>query len=281
MFENLNLGIRLHDTIQGSLAERAESARIQGFSCAHLALSKTLGPEFIKAGPLTPGLGAFVNRSMGDLDTTVLGCYLNLMTPDEEEYEENVKRYIAHLRFSRWINAGTVGTETGNPNKAYRYDPENSHTEKTLELFIRRMEPVVKAAEKLGAMISIEPVYTHTVWCPQAARKVLDSIASPNLGIILDPVNLLHRDNLDRRDEVIAEAIDLLGEDVLTVHIKDYRRDENGNRVRADIGKGEMDFAPLLRFVKEKKPGIGMTLEETVPADAERARLYLAELDKK
>lgn len=275
MFETPNLGIRLHDTVPGTLKDRAEAARNQGFACTHLALSKTLGPEFIEADPLTPGLAAFVNRSMGDTDITVLGCYLNLTHPDEDEYRQTLKKYTAHLRFSRWIHAGMVGTETGNPNPEYRYDPENSHTDKSLDLFMHRLEPAVKAAEKLGAILAIEPVYTHIVWCPKAARKVLDSISSPNLGIILDPVNLLHADNADRADEVIAEAIDLLGEDVLTVHAKDYVRDENGKPVHSVIGQGEMDYTRLFRFVRERKPGIGITLEDTTPADAEAARKYL------
>lgn len=275
MFESPNLGIRLHDTAAGTLSQRVSSARNQGFSCAHLALSKTLGPEFIQADPLTPGLAAFVNRSMGDTDITVLGCYLNLAHPDEEEYRQALKKYAAHLRFSRWIHAGMVGTETGNPNPGYRYDPENSHTEQSLELFLHRLEPVVKAAEKLGAILAIEPVYTHIVWCPKAARKVLDSIASPNLGIILDPVNLLHADNVDHADEVIAEAIDLLGENVLTVHAKDYVRDEHGKLIHSVIGQGEMDYTRLFRFLRQRKPGIGITLENTTPADAEASREYL------
>ena len=271
-----NLGIRLHDTTSGTLTERASYARAQGFTCAHLALSKTLGPEFIRPEPLTPGLAAYVRKSMGDMDITVLGCYLNPAHPDESVWKETLDRYIAHLRFSRWINAGMVGTETGNPNEGYVYDPEISHSARALDLFIRRFEPVVRAAEKLGAMVAIEPVYTHIVWCPEAARKVLDAIASPNLGIILDPVNLLHSDNLSERDEIIDKAIELLGKDILTVHLKDYIATPEGRPAHSVIGQGEMDYTRLFRFIRNSKPNIGMTLEDTTPADAEKAREYLA-----
>ena len=277
MFETPNLGIRLHDTEPGTLKDRFDFARAQGFGCAHLALSKTLGPSFIDPAPLTPGVAAYVKRSMGDMDVTVLGCYLNLTHPDESVYAETLKKYVAHLRFSRWMGAGMVGTETGNPNADYRYDPEHSHSDAALEMFLRRFEPVVRAAEKLGAIIAIEPVYTHIVWCPKAARRVLDAMASPNLGIILDPVNMLHADNLDRRDELIAEATELLKDEILTVHLKDYRREETGRPSHAVIGQGEMDYGPLFRFLRKEKPGIGMTLEDTTPADAEGARRFLAE----
>ena len=38
----MQIGIRLHDTIGGTLKERLMYVRNQGFSCVHLALSKTM-----------------------------------------------------------------------------------------------------------------------------------------------------------------------------------------------------------------------------------------------
>jgi sugar phosphate isomerase/epimerase len=78
--------------------------------------------------------------------------------------------------------------------------------------------------------MAIEPVYKHIVWNAARAREVLDRIGSPNLQIIFDPVNLLHPDNLDHRDEVIQETIEVLGPDICMLHLKDY--------VTADDGRG-------------------------------------------
>ena len=77
-------------------------------------------------------------------------------------------------------------------------------------------------AEKMGVILAIEPVYKHIVCNPKRARKVLDTIQSPNLQIILDPVNLLDICNYKERDAIIAEAIEVLGKDVAMVHIKAY-----------------------------------------------------------
>ncbi len=270
-----NIGIRLHDTRTGSLHERALYAKEQGFSCAHLALSKCLDASFMCPEVMTPGLAARVKNDLDGLDCAVLGCYLNLCHPDRDAYAQTLKKYIAHLKLCRWMNAGCVGTETGNPNREYRYDVELSHTEQALELFIRRLEPVVRAAEKLGAAICIEPVYTHIVCDPKRARRVLDAIASPNLGIIFDPVNLLHPDNIARRDEIFAEAMELLEEEIQIIHLKDYRMVDGAIKSCA-AGLGEMDYAAILRFAAEKKPGIQMTLEDTKPENAEDARLFIA-----
>ena len=273
----MNIGIRMHDAAPGTLRERAGFIREQGFSCVHLALSKTIDPALMEPAAATPGLAAQVRHDLGDIDLAVLGCYLNLTHPDEAAYRDILQKYRAHIQLARWMNAGCVGTETGNPNAGYTYDPARSHTPEALEMFIRRVAPVVECAEHFGVTLAIEPVYTHIVHDGKAARRALDAIQSDNLKIILDPVNLLHTDNVDRRDDVIREAIDLLGEDVVIIHMKDYQRTENG-LVSMACGLGEMNYADILRFAKYQKPFIQMTLEDTQPDNAEAARLYLEQL---
>ena len=273
----MNIGIRMHDAAPGTLRERAGFIREQGFSCVHLALSKTIDPMLMEPAAATPGLAAQVRHDLGDIDLAVLGCYLNLTHPDEAAYRDILQKYRAHIQLARWMNAGCVGTETGNPNAGYTYDPARSHTPEALEMFIRRVAPVVECAEHFGVTLAIEPVYTHIVHDGKAARRALDAIQSDNLKIILDPVNLLHTDNVDRRDDVIREAIDLLGEDVVIIHMKDYQRTENG-LISMACGLGEMNYADILRFAKYQKPFIQMTLEDTQPDNAEAARLYLEQL---
>ncbi len=269
------IGLRLHDAAPGTLAERSAAAKAQGFTCCHLALSKTMGKQYMAPGALTPGLAREVMDALQGLDTAVLGCYLNLATPDMEEYRTAVSKYIAHLRFSRWMNAVLVGTETGDPNKEYKYDPLTSHTEASLDLFIRRLAPVVEAAEKLGAIITIEPVFKHIVCDGKRARQVLDAFHSPNLGIIFDPVNILHESNLGEADRIIDEAIDLLQDDVLVVHMKDYVLKDDGTMKAVAAGTGLMDYAAIGRFIAEKKPSVQITLENTTPDNAVQAREFV------
>ena len=273
----MSIGIRLHDGAQGALKERAASVRAQGFECVHLALSKTLAPEYMQPHMLTAGLADYVRRELGGLDVAVLGCYLQLATPDEKRWQANLAKYIAHLRMARWLGAGVVGTETDRANLENRYDPAETHSEDALKLLIDRLFPVVEAAEKLGSVLAIEPVYTHIVSTPQRARRVLDAIHSPNLQIIFDPVNLLHGDNLARRDAVMAEAMELLGDDIQVIHMKDYDAVEpDGGLHACAAGSGLMRYDDIFRFVREKKPFVHMTLEDTRPENAEQARAFCA-----
>lgn len=270
----MQIGIRFHDLAKGTLEERAGFAADQGFQCTHLALSK-IGPYKMTVPELTPGWAMQIKHVMDReaLDIAVLGCYLNLATPDAEALKKTQEVYKAHLRFSSILGAGVVGTETGAVNTEYKFEEAN-RSDAALETFIRGLEPVVKYAEKTGTILAIEPVYKHIVYNPKRARKVLDAIASPNLQIIFDPVNLLGIDNYEQRDEIFAEAMDLLRDEIAVIHLKDFKV-ENNELVSIAAGTGEMDYREIVRFAKTYKPFIHTTLENTKPENAVQARMHI------
>ncbi|MCC8101114.1 MAG: sugar phosphate isomerase/epimerase [Clostridiales bacterium] len=274
----MQIGIRLHDVKSAPLSERLAIAHEQGFSCAHLAMAKVISENPVDDGALTPGYAMYLRKLFAehDMDIAVLGCYLNLANPNEASLAKTTRRYLANIRFASLLGAGVVGTETGAPNEEYRFE-EACHTEEALEIFIKNVRPVVEYAEKMGVILAIEPVYRHIVCNPKRARKVLDAVDSPNLQIIFDPVNLLDISNYQNSDEIFAEAIDLLGEDVAVMHLKDYRI-ENGQLISTAAGTGEMDYSRIIRFMKERKPYIHATLEDTVPENAMQARMHIQKL---
>lgn len=127
---------------------------------------------------------------------------------------------------------------------------------------------------KMGVIFAIEPVWKHIVCNPKRARKVLDEIASPNLQIIFDPVNLLDISNYQNRDVIIEEAIELLGDDIAMVHMKDFVV-QDGKLVSVAAGTGEMNYEKIIRFIKERKPYIHVTLENTTPENAVQSKEYI------
>lgn len=271
----MQLGIRLHDIKKAPIEERLAIASEQGFSCGHLALSKVISEYPVDDGALTPGFALYLKKifAKNNLDVAVLGCYLNLANPNQEQLKKTMHKYMTHIRFASLLGAGVVGTETGAPNEEYKHD-ENTHTEEALQLFIKNLRPIVDYAEKMGVIVAIEPVYKHIVCNPKRARRVLDTIDSPNLQIIFDPVNLLDICNYKERDAIIAEAIELLGDDVAVIHIKDFVV-EDGALKSVAAGTGEMDYTQIIRFIKERKPHVHVTLEDTVPENAVAARKYI------
>lgn len=273
----MQIGLRLHDAEKLPIEERLQAVRKQGFTCGHLALSKVMPPELARVEALTPGYAMYLRRlfQKNEIDIAVLGCYLNLATPDEEKLREIVEKYKAHIRFAAHLGCGVVGTETGAPNVEYKYEPA-CHSREALELFIKRLRPIVEYAEKMGVIFAIEPVWKHIVYSPERAREVLDAIDSPNLQIILDPVNLLDISNYQEQVSIVERAVELLSKDVAVVHIKDFTVEEGSLRSVA-AGEGRMNYEGILKFIKEKKPYIHTTLENTVPENAVKAKEFILE----
>ena len=268
----MQLGIRVHDGEKLPLEELLPILKSRGFKCGHIALSKSISQYSVGVPALTPGLAMYLRKlfAANDLDIAVLGCYLNLATPDADALKANTERYMANIRFASHLGCGVVGTETGAPNKEYKYEPA-CHTDEALETFITNLRPVVEYAEKMGVILAIEPVWKHIVYSPKRARIVLDRIYSPNLQIIFDPVNLLCYNNYKDRDAIFAEAMELLGKDIAVVHIKDFVVKDN-DLVSVAAGQGEMNYDEIIKFIKKEKPYIHVTLENTVPENAEESR---------
>lgn len=273
----MNIGIRLHDTVSGTLAQRLSYTKGQGFSCAHLAMSKVVQGFAMVDAPslLTEELAEQVKADFENhgMECAVLGCYLSLANRDAEELARTQAIYQAHLRFGRLIGATVVGTETP-PAKGTTFADPFWDSEEALQMFIDGLRPVVRWAEEEDAVLAIEPVYRHIVSTAERAERVLEAIPSDHLQIILDAVNLVSPATVDRAEEITEEAIRRLGDRVRILHMKDFNRSRLPDEVLSiACGTGEMRYERLLELAKARN--LPMTLENTTPDNAEQARLYL------
>ena len=274
----MRLGIRAHDTKYAPLEELIPNIHNLGFKCMHIALSKSIKEFKPDICTMTPGLAMYMKELCieNKVDIAVLGCYLNLCNPDPEQHKQIVEKYKAHIRFASVLGCGVVGTETGAVNVEYKYEPAN-HTEEALNLFIGNLKPIVKYAEQFGVIVAIEPVWKHIVCTIERARKVLDAIDSPNLQIIFDPVNVLYTGNIDRQDEIIEQAFDLLRNEIAVVHCKDFVVE--GDELKSiAAGTGGLNYPLLLKKIKQYKPYVHCTLENTVPENAIATRDFMENL---
>lgn len=271
----MNIGIRLHDTRPGTLRERLAYAAEQGFTCVQLAMSKAV-PDFrMNEAPtlLTKELAAEVKEELERAKTecAVLGCYLKLSAEDEAEALRVRKIYLAHLRFASWIGARCVGTETP---PAAGPEGEACHTEAHYRLFLDRVMPVVRAAEEMDVTLAIEPVCSHIVHDASLAERMLDDLKSDRVKVILDAVNLIDSDHIEQADSLIRDAVSRLGDQVCVLHMKDFVPQPGAPRPRpVPCGQGQMQYDSLLQLARKRN--LPMTLENTVPENAEQTRIWL------
>ena len=273
----MNIGIRLHDAAPGTLTQRLGYARQQGFTCTHLALSKTVDGFTMSDAPrlLTEEYAAQLRAEFAaqDMECAVLGCYLSLANKNEEELKRTQEIYRAHLRFGRLMGARVVGTETP-ISKGTSFPEPYWDSDEALQLFIDGLRPVVRWAEEEDEVLAIEPVFRHVMSTVERTERVLEAIPSDHLQIILDAVNLISPAMVDMVDETVELAIRRLGDKVSILHMKDFDRTKLPDDVHSiACGTGEMRYERLMAFGCERN--LPMTLEDTKPDNAEAARLHL------
>lgn len=271
----MNIGIRLHDTKPGTLRERLAYAAEQGFTCVQLAMSKAVPGFQMDEAPekLTKELAAEVREELARAGITcaVLGCYLKLACRDEEEAARVQEIYKAHLRFAKWIGAGCVGTETP------AAEGMACRTEESYQLFLKRVSPVVREAEKLEATLAIEPVCSHIVHNVAMTERMLRDLDSNRVSVILDAVNLIDSAHTEEAELLTWDAVRRLRDRVCVLHMKDFVEQPEAARPKAvACGLGKMKYGALLALARERR--LPMTLENTTPENAEKTRLYLENL---
>ena len=273
----MNIGIRLHDTLPGTLEERLDAARQQGFSCIHLAMQKVIPGFKMQDAPvlLTRELAGRVRAALDERGITcaVLGCYLKLADPDDTAAEKTRSIYEAHLRFANWIGAVCVGTETP-PAPSAAGEGADCHTEALYQLFLERIRPVARYAQEEGVDLAVEPVCSHVIHEAALAERMLGDLDCDRVKIILDAVNLIDSAHVGCAEHVITDAVRRLGERTVVLHLKDFVPAPGAPRpTPVACGTGHMFYDALLRLAAARS--LPVTLENTKPENAEASRLFL------
>ncbi len=272
----LQLGIRGHDMPKASFEDLVKSISDSGFCCTQLALAKAIHEFNIGSGAMTSGMATYMKRvfEKNHVEVAVLGCYKNLANPDEVQLKQIMDSYMHHIRFASFLECGMVGTETGAVNTEYKFTPEN-HTDRALSIFIDNLKVIVEYAEKMGVCFGIEPVYKHIMCDIERTNRVLQAVNSPNLRVILDPVNLLSAENEMHHEDIIKGAFELFGDAIDVIHLKDYIVRENEIISRpVTLGEGQLNIPYLMGILKKEKPFIHVLLEDSLPGNAQISRAY-------
>jgi L-ribulose-5-phosphate 3-epimerase len=104
-------------------------------------------------------------------------------------------------------------------------------------------------------------------------RRVLDTLRSNNLQVIIDPINLISLENHQDQDRIIRESFDLFGERIAVIHAKDFTI-EAGVYKQVHTGQGLLNYRLLLDFVQKRKAGISILLEEADDQTVEGCARY-------
>ncbi|WP_181215959.1 sugar phosphate isomerase/epimerase family protein [Mesobacillus foraminis] len=259
----MNIGIRAHDIENRPLEELIEEISSKGLTSVQLALAKSLDYVNTGLGSLSPGFAHQVGQAFRkkEVQIAVLGCYFNMIHPDQTERKKGIERFKEHIRFARDFGCSIVATETGNVNAEISYTVENFNEKPFMEV-VESVKELVLEAEKFGVIVGVEAGVNHPIYSPKTMKRLLDEVNSNNLQVILDPVNLLTAETYQQQEEIVQEAFDLFGDRIVILHAKDFVI-ENGTLKFAPVGQGLLNYDFVLKLIKAKKPMINILMEDT------------------
>ncbi|MBU3200469.1 sugar phosphate isomerase/epimerase [Clostridium estertheticum] len=277
----MRIGIRGHDIGQYKLDELAEILEDKNIKSIQFVSKKIITEFKITNGSMTPGMAEHIKGILTkhNLNISLLGCYINLANPDDNELNKLLENFKEHIRFAKYLGCNIVGTETGALNREYVYTKDNN-TEEAFKRSLSSIKILVKEAEKFGVVVGVEGVTKHVMNTPERLKRAIDCVNSNNLQVIFDPINFIDETNFDKQDEIIKKSFELFGDKIAIIHAKDFIYDD-GKVKQVSIGSGQFNYPLLLSLIKERKPYIDIILEDTVPTDLDSSIKYIEELYKK
>lgn len=264
---NFIFGTRVHDMGKGTPMEMLEKTKNHGFQCVQLAYKKGI-TGVSGYGDVTAELVAETVRAVEATGVTIAvhGTYVELSMVEEAERKKQVANFISQIPYTRILNAGCQGSETTNMVK----QPAGTTREEAQRALLRSLEEIMPHAEAEGILVGIEPVFYHAMNDPEATRRILNSIGSPNLKVIFDAANLIGPVNVtrDRQEAMWDRAMTLWGDEIVAVHVKGIDFDEKGDFHSTVLEESCLDYPLLASYVKALKQDLPIMREE---AKCERA----------
>ncbi|MET0520707.1 MAG: sugar phosphate isomerase/epimerase [Jiangellaceae bacterium] len=218
------LGIFARTFRRDAIAEVASAVANAGYAMAHW--------NFAAVGRST--LAADVDEALFDEVRTVfdaagltipsVSATFNVIHPDRELRAVQTVQAVRLIGLAPQLGTDmvvTLCTGTRDPDNMWRAHPENTTAEAWTDLR-RTLDVLLAAAAEAGVILGVEPEHANVVRdAPTAARLLTELGANAPVGIIFDAANLLSPDTINRQDEILSAAVDLLGPRVVGAQAKD------------------------------------------------------------
>jgi sugar phosphate isomerase/epimerase len=240
----MKLGVFAKTYERPSVDQVFKSAARDGFSCVQFNLACS-GLNTLPNDPVPEAITLEIQRAARHhgIEIAAVSGTFNMAHPEASVRHDGVKRLknVIAWAAAAGVPAVTLCTGSRDPVDMWRAHPEN-RSPQAWEDLVDTLTQVLSTAQAAGVTLAVAPEPANVVADAPSARRLLDSLGSARLKIILDPANLANVDapNGDRKG--LAEAIDRLAVDTILVHAKDRRADGSV----CPAGQGVVEFLPFL-----------------------------------
>jgi sugar phosphate isomerase/epimerase len=207
--------------------------------------------------------------------------YCNVVDPDEERRRHGEARMECLIANCKRLGCPVISTETGTLNRTSEWlDAPENLTEESYLRCRAAFERLARAAEKTGAVITIEAYWRNIINSIDRAERLLREVQSPALQLVMDPCNYFRKEDLPQMQPMLTDLFRRLGNRIAVAHAKDVKAAAEGTDLPA-AGQGVLDYPLYLRLLAQLDRPTDLLLEHLTLPDVPRARDFvLAQLDR-
>ena len=176
-----------------------------------------------------------------EIQIVALSGTYNMIDPDIEKRNSGLRmlRFVAEQCEPLGTSVITLCTGSRDPHSMWRAHPDNN-SESAWKDLIFSMKKALEVAEEFNVTLALEPEVSNVIDSAKKARRLLDEMKSPYLKVVMDGANIFHKGELPKMRDILDEAFDLLGENIVLAHAKDLDRDGEAGHLAA--GTGLLDY---------------------------------------
>jgi len=196
----------------------------------------------------------------------------NMAHPDESYRRAYLTRLATVCSVCRDLGGTIVAVCTGtrDPLDMWKGHPDNQ-TPQAWEDMSRTMEQALTLADRYQVVLAFEPETNNVVDSPQKAQRLLGQFQHPRLRVILDPVNILPEVGSADRNQILEEAVRLLGPAMVAAHAKDVVR----TGMPARSGAPLVDYSRYLRLLHDHRFEGPLLIHSVAEDDVPRVIAFL------
>lgn len=227
---------------------------------------------------IDPALADRIREACARRDVTVAAVSgtFNLAHPDEGTRRDGLRRLGVIAGACQRLGTSTITLCTGTRDREnmWRRHPDNE-TMETWRDMLATVQEALETAEEHGVTLAFEAEINNVVDSAKKGRRLLDMMRSPHLKVVMDAANLFDAEDsarqLSNSEQILDEAFELLGDDIVIVHAKDVRA--SGEVVAA--GKGDLDYGLYLKHLSEAGYGGPLVMHGLAEEEVEGSLAFL------
>lgn len=191
-----------------------------------------------------------------DVKIAEVGAWCNPMHPDRAEAEKNISYIIGRLRLAEELQANTCVNILGTKRRDNWFGPcPEGYSKEFFEEAVEVSRRIIDAVQPEHTRFSFEMMPYYFLDGPEAYLNFLDAVDRKAAGVHLDLCNTINRqERLYNNGEYIRQTFRLLGNRIVTLHLKDIALKPDVYTVMYEevlLGTGNVDYVTLMEEIRK------------------------------